>query len=355
MSMTKACLIPALLLVVAWSMPLLADEPLPDSVRSGQGQWVADQNRSGLLSVGTLKTSDGATEYGWVLTPLQASGDEWQPKQSHLVQAARQYVRFPSRADGLRLDDGGWAIIADFHGGGTRILQYAQVSGDIFTPQEKASTRSASTPTMIVEARVKPSSDAPVMRLQDLCCPRLLSHEGHVWVIASGLYADKPFAGLTWVAKAEPDDGALNGLVIGDGVDPRIVRYGSGFVCAVRALRENQTLLDAAPVVFYRSDDLKTWTPMATTGLAVAFHDYDLTSAGGTLWLAGVSGEAEAKDVLFSYDATAGAWKSQGQTSGTTGKHSGVHLLPAAGGNGTKPAVVCHEASTLKKAELRQE
>ncbi|HVP10668.1 MAG TPA: hypothetical protein VMV94_05700 [Phycisphaerae bacterium] len=355
MSTTRTSLMPALLVAIAWSMPLLADEVLPDSVRSGQGQWLADQNRSGLLSVGSLKISDGATEYGWLLTPLQANGDEWQPKPTHLVQAAREYVRFPSRADALRLDDGSWMIIADFHGGGTRILQYAHVSGDIFKPQEGASSRSASTPTMIVEVRVKPSSDAPVMRLQDLCCPRLLAHDGSTWVIASALYADKPFAGLTWIAKAEPDGRALNGLAIGDGVDPRIVRHGSGFVCAVRALRENQTLLDAAPVVLYRSDDLRAWTPMAATGLTASFHDYDMVSSGGTLWIAGVSGDTEPKNVLFSYDATTGAWKLQGRSSGTAARQAGVHLLPAAGAGEARPNLVCHEGSTLKKTELRRE
>jgi hypothetical protein len=354
MSMTRACLIPVLLLAVAWSTPLAADEPLPDSVRSGQGQWLTDQNQSGLLSVGVLKAADGTPEYGWLLTPLQADGDEWQPKQSHLVQAARQYVRFPSRADGLRLADGRWAIVADFHGGGTRILQYAEVSGDVFTPQANASARSASTPAMIVEARVKPSPEAPAVKLQDLCCPRLLAHDGRTWVVASGLYADKPFAGLTWIAEAKPEDRALNGLVIGDGVDPRVVRYGSGFVCAVKTLRENQTLPDAAPIAFYRSDDLKTWTPMTTTGLAATFHDYDLASVGGTLWIAGVTGGAEPKNVLFSHDAATGEWKSQGQASGAAAKNAGVHLLPATAG-GAKPVVVSHEASTLKKAEFRQE
>jgi hypothetical protein len=268
MNMTKICLLPALLLAVTWSTPLRADEPLPDSVRSGQGRWLTDQNRSALLSLGTLNTPDGAAKYGWWLTPLQADGDEWQPKPSHFVQAAREYVRFPSRADALRLDDGSWAVIADSHGGGTRILQYAHVPGDIFTPPEKASRLSASTPTMVVEVRVKPSPDAPIMKLQDLCCPRLLAHDGYTWVVASALYADKPFAGLTWIARAEPDGRTLTGRLVGAGVDPRIVRHGSGFVCAVRALRENQTLLDAAAVGFYRSDDLKSWTPMATTGLA---------------------------------------------------------------------------------------
>lgn len=354
MGITRACLLPALLSAVAWPLPLLADEPLPDSVRSGQGAWLADRGQAGLLTVGSLKTAGGAAEFGWWLTPLQADGENWQPKPSHFVQAAREYVRFPSQVHGVRLEDGRWAIIADFHGGGTRILQYTLVSGDIFTPPEKASARLASTPQMIVEVRVKPSSAAPVMKLQDLSGPRLLAHDRRLWVIASAQYADQPFAGLTWIAKAEPEGQALNGQVIGDGVDPRIVRHGSGFVCAVRALRENQTLLDAAPVMFYRSDDLKTWTPMATTGLTVALHDYDLTSVGGLLWIAGVSGDARPKNVLFNCDAATGAWKSQGCTSGAAAKQARVHWLPP-GQDDAKPVVVCREGDVLKQAEFHQE
>jgi|GEM_PF-5470640 len=293
---------------------------------------IVEGNRSGLLFTDSV-TEGSQSQYGWVLTPLVTQGEQRIPGRPHLVLPARRYVVVPSPTDALRLANGDWAIVGEFHGGGTRILQYARLTRDIFTPPARDVLESSPKPELIAEARMVLQPGGLEERALDLCCPRIIEHKGQVHIIASARYGDHVGAGVTWIAEARVDNRAVHAQLIAEGVDPRIVRYGNGFVFAVRELKRHQTLRDAGPVRLYHTSDLQQWSLIDQTNDAPVLYNYDLLSAGGRLWLAGVIVEDDEKPAahLYSFDFGGRAWAPLGAEVEVPSRRSLVQLLPPTG------------------------
>ncbi len=346
-----ACLATVLLLVVAAPSPLAADDGLAGAGLPDEWQLIVDRGRTALLTTGTI-TADGVTRHGWLLTSLQMDGNDWNPLEQRLVLATRRYVGAPAHADAVHLANGDWAIIGDVHGGGTRLLQYARLSRDILDSSAKTAPDKQVKPELIVEVSVRLDANGPRVRLQDLCTPQLLEHNDRVYAIGASRYVGKPQAGTTWIAEVKVTNRILSGRRICDGIDPRIVRHGSGFVCAVRKLRENQTLLDAAPVELYRSADLQTWTLLGQAAPRTAFYDYDLLSDGNTLWVLGVAGEGKPLGQLFKYTDRDNKWVRSDTRFDVTSKHTVVQFMPASATPNSPLSAVYNASRSFRRVQI---
>ena len=135
---------------------------------------VVNLNRTGLLTVGAIDQS-GVPRYGWLLTQLEADGERALLRDTHLVLPARRYVDTPARVDALHLANGDWGIVGEFHGGGTRILQYARLSGDIFDPPSNNTSHKEVEPELITEVSValKPDESDPDPTSVMQCAPMI--------------------------------------------------------------------------------------------------------------------------------------------------------------------------------------
>lgn len=104
-----------------------------------------------------------------------------------------------------------------------------------------------------------------------------------------------------------------------DGVDPRIAVDEGEAILAVRAAFTLPAEEGEAPVRFYRSRDLTTWTPDLEIWQAVAARDnYAFCAVRGVLWLATTTGEGGTGLVLFRYDPSGRlrAWERRSRLEG---------------------------------------
>ncbi len=349
----RACLALTWFLLVGSPWPATADDGAPAGIRSDAWRLIVDQGRAGVLTTGTLG-DDESPDYGWLLTTQKAWGDNRITLETRLIATAQRYVDLPAPADAISLTSGGWAVVGEFHGGGTRLLQFARLPHDIFDPAPPEAKASLPVAELVDQVSVRAEDEGSAPRWQDLCRPRLLEHEGRVYIVASARYGQTPDAGITWIAEARVDDRSLSARRIGQGVDPRIARHGSDFVCAVRNLRQNQTLTQAAPICLYRSPDLHTWAPMTEDVPNAAFHDYDLLADGGTLWLLGVADEDGPAARLFKLDARTGQWVAASSAVEVPSSSTKVQLLPSPATDGARPAVVYKSSDGFKRLPVSQ-
>lgn len=225
---------------------------------------------------------------------------------------------------GVAIAPGGGAdsvrIVVAVHGGGDRYLSVWDVSSSL--NGERRTLGSARVKSVQLGSQSDPAAPAAEVA-RDLAHPALLRRNGAHWLFADAWRSST--AGLIHtravvIARLAPELDSVatpNGRVIANGIDPRIVDLGDEVLLALRSPANAPQSWGDAPVRFYRSKDLVTWTEDRELGAGVSAKPaYSLAADADGVWLATWSGEgANARLNVQSRRGGGAAWQLVSETS----------------------------------------
>jgi hypothetical protein len=176
-------------------------------------------------------------------------------------------------------------------------------------------------------ARGASAEEPRTLRARDLYDPVLLESDDalHLVACAQGpMEADGPALEYVWSARLDLDraggaeqalwERGVDGRFLAEGVDPRAARVGDETIVALRVPANVQERKGEAPLHFYRSTDLATWTlDEALSGGLLVRGDYAFASAGGALWVATTVGEDGSAAAARRFDPSSGSWNREAE------------------------------------------
>lgn len=195
-------------------------------------------------------------------------------------------------------------------------------------------------------------SNAAPLRARDLHDPTVIESRGVLHLVGSARAAIRdgaPASEFVWTAPlpnefARPAanelwDRGLDGRFVADGVDPRVVTSDAGVIVALRAAKTIPEQKGEAPVHFYRSTDLATWTLDETLSQGiVARSDYSIALDGRALWIATSAGEDGETLAVRRVDGAATEWREvarrDAEPASTTPSRGRLWLIPRSLGGG---------------------
>ncbi len=264
-----------------------------------------------------------------------------------------------------RTDAGAWALASAIHGGATRFVHVWSGTGD---PLAGAPVRFERVAGVLLPGEER--------EIRDVFSPQPFARDGRLQLVGAGC-ADGSRQ-LVWIAPLEmvaapegeqrlPLWPRLAGRAIGKGDDPRVALAGDDVLVAARWSERHVYPWGGAPVRFWRSADLVTWTvdEELSAGGATAAPAWDFAiDAAGVLRLATptdarvasrapTTGERPGITVL-AWDRDAQEWRADERVvpaeTPVRSERDRVRLLPAPGASGIELVYTAPDGALRRRA-----